>query len=106
MTVAELVAGDQFRVVEVVASVHLHAFRKAPAHDDLLLLVQEGDLDAVDLRRVSADHGERRLERVLEAIAAPVARKLRIEHVAQPMKDHRLVAGRQNVTVDPNVVFR
>ena len=42
----------------------------------------------------------------LEAIAAPIARKGRVKHVAQPMKDRRLVAGGQHVIVDPNVIFR
>ena len=60
---ADAVAGDQLGVVEVVAGVHAHAFGQAPAHRDLLVLVEQRDLDAVDLARVGGDDAERRLHR-------------------------------------------
>ena len=50
---ADAVAGDQLGVVEVVAGVHAHAGGQAPAHRDLLVLVEQRDLDAVDLARVA-----------------------------------------------------
>ncbi len=41
VAVALLVAGDQLRVVEIVAGVHAHALGQAPAHDDFLILIEQ-----------------------------------------------------------------
>jgi hypothetical protein len=51
---ADAVAGDQLGVVEVVAGVHANAGGQAPPHRDLLVLVEQRDLDAVDLAGLAA----------------------------------------------------
>ena len=89
--VAVLVAGDQLGVVEVVAGVHAHALRQAAAHGDLLLLRQERDLDAVDLGGVGLDRGEAGVHRRHVVGVAPVAGQRRVEHLAEPVDDHRLL---------------
>ena len=53
--VARRIAADQRREVEVVAGVHAHAGRQPRAQRDLLGVVEERHLDAVDLRRVGAE---------------------------------------------------
>ena len=58
VAVALLVAGDQLGVVEVVARIHAHALRQPAAHDDLFVLVEQGDLDAVDLGGVRIDDAD------------------------------------------------
>ena len=103
---ADAVAGDQLRVVEVVAGVHAHAFGQAAAHRDLLVLVEQRDLDAVDLARIRGDDAERRFHRAVEIVAAPVAGQRRIEHVAEPVQDHRLLRLGEDAVVDALVVGR
>ena len=99
--------------VEVVAGVHAHARRQPAAQRDLLAGVEQRDLDAVDLRRVRRDDrgADVRRARVVgiarEAAGAdPVAGERGIEHVAQPVQDHRLAHLRQHAAVDLRVVVR
>ena len=101
---ADAVAGDQLGVVEVVAGVHANAFGQAPPHRDLLVLVEQRDLDAVDLARIGGDDAERGRHRRVDVAAAPVAGQRRIEHVAEPVQDHRLLRLRQDPVVDALVV--
>ena len=49
---------------------------------------------------VLADQGEHRLGRRVQIAAAPVAGELRVEHVAQPVQDHRLPGLADQVAVD------
>ncbi len=83
---AGAVAGDQLGVVEVVAGVHANAFGKAAPHRDLLVLVEQRDLDAVDLARIGGDDAERDVHRPVDGVAVvrlaaePVAGELRVEH--------------------------
>ena len=100
------VAGDQFRVVEVVAGVHAHAARQAPAHGDLLLLVEQADLHAIHLGGAVADDGERRLHRLIVVGIAPVAVERGVEHLAQPVDDHRLLHLAQDAGIDAFVIRR
>ncbi len=51
--IALFIAGDQFRIVEIVARIHAHVRRQAPAHRDLLVLVEQRDLHAIDLAGVA-----------------------------------------------------
>ena len=104
--VALRVAGDQLGVVEVVARVHVHAHRQAAAHGDLLVLVEQRDLDAVDLVGVGVDDADGSVHGRVEIARAPVAGQRRIEHVAQPMDDDRLLRLRQQAAVDVGVVVR
>ncbi len=104
VAVAVLVAGDELRVVEVVAGVHADAARQAPAHRDLLAGVEERDLDAVDLRGVGLDDAKRRVHRAHGVGVAPVARERGIEHVAQPVQDHGLARLREDAVVHALVV--
>ena len=71
VAVALRVAGDQLGVVEVVAGVHAHALGQAAAHGDLLVLVEQRDLDAVDLGGVRVDDAERRVHRRASWSALP-----------------------------------
>ncbi len=102
--ITQLVAGDQFREVEIVAGVHAHAQRQATAHDDFPVLVEQRDLDAIDLGDVHLDHGQANVHRRLDSAVTPVAGERRIEHVAQPMQNDRLAHLRQNAPVDLDVV--
>src|SRR5262249_41938501 len=52
--IAFFVAGDQFGVVEIVAGIHPYVRRQLPPHLDFLLLREQRDLHAVDLRRIVA----------------------------------------------------
>ena len=58
VAVALAVAGDQLGVVEVVAGVHAHARGQAGAQQDLLVLVEQRQLDAVDLGGVVRDDAD------------------------------------------------
>ena len=48
------VAGDQLGIVEIVARIHAHALRQAAPHLDLLLLVEQRNLYAIDFGGVAA----------------------------------------------------
>ena len=90
-----LVAADQCSEVEVVARVHPNTRRKPAAERNLLLVVEQRDLDAVDFRSLRANdvganvHRER-VVRIVALGAQPVTGERGIEHLAQPMQDHRL----------------
>jgi hypothetical protein len=45
--------------------VHAHALGQLAAHDDLLLLVEQRDLDAVDLGGMRVDDGDGGLHRAM-----------------------------------------
>ncbi len=96
--------GDQLRVVEVVAGVHLDRLVEAAAHVDLALLVEQRDLDAVGLGGIAVDDGDRRIHRLVEILGAPIARQRRVEHVAEPVDDHGLADLRQHTVIDLGVV--
>ena len=100
----EAVAGDQLGVVEVVARVHAHARRQAPAHGDFLVLVEQRDLDAVYLAGVGGDDAQRGVHGCVEVGGAPVAFQRRVEHVAQPVQHHGLPGLTQYPVVDALVV--
>ncbi len=76
------VAGDQVRVVEVVAAVHAHALGQAPAHGDFLRVVEQRDLDAVHLRRVVGDNAQAHIHGGRVIAVTPVTREGRVEHFA------------------------
>src|SRR5438270_841307 len=78
------IAFDQLGEVEVVAGIHAHAFRQAPAHGDLLVLIQQGNLDAIDLGAVLRQHRQTRIHRRVVIFRAPVALQRGIEHLAEP----------------------
>ena len=99
-----LVAGDQFGIIEIVAGIHLHALVEPAAHVDLALLVEQRDLDAVDLGGVGVDDADRDIHRLVEIGRAPVIRQRRIEHVAEPVDDHRLAHLRQHAVVDLGII--
>ena len=102
--IALLVARDQLGVVEVVAGVHAHALRQAAAHRDLLVLVEQRNLDAVDLGGIGRDHVDRDLHRLHVVLVAPIARERGIEHLAEPVDDHRLLHLAEDAVVDLGVV--
>ena len=106
IAVALLVAGDQLRVVEVVARIHAHALGELAAHDDLLVLVEQRDLDAVDLGGMRVDDRDGGLHRRHVVGAAPVAGERGIEHLAQPMDDHGLAGLAEHPVIDALVVGR
>ncbi len=101
---AWLPRADQLRVVEVVAGVHADALGQPLAQRDLLVRVQQRDLDAIDLGHVGLDDPDDRVERGLEVRGAPVSGELRVEHLAQPVQDHRRRRGAQQLAVDRAVV--
>ena len=72
VAVAVLVAGDQRRVVEVVAGVEPHALRQPPPQRDLAVRVEQRDLDAVDAVGVRGDDVEQHVGRLVEVGRAPV----------------------------------
>ena len=97
---ALVVAGDQFGIIEIVAGIHLHAGIEPTAHVDLALLVEQRNLYAIHLGGVGVDDGDRRIHRVVEILGAPISRQRRIEHVAEPVNDHRLANLRQHAVID------
>ena len=97
VAVAVLVAGDQLGVVEVVARVELHAVGQPPAQRDLALVVEQGDLHAVDLRGVVGDHREHRLARRVEVGVAPVSGERGVEHRPEPVQDRRALEPAEHV---------
>ena len=72
--IALVVAGDQLGVIEIVAGIHLDAVGQPAAHVDLALLVEQRDLDAIDLRRVGVDDGDRGIHRLAEIGRCPSSR--------------------------------
>ena len=102
--IALAVARNQLGVVEVVAGIHAHAGRQPAPHRNLALLVQQRDLYAVDLAGIGRDDRDRGIGGGVEIGRAPIARKLRIEHVAEPMDDHRLAHLREDAAIDPGIV--
>ena len=80
-------------------------FGQLAAHGDLLVLVEQRDLDAVDLGGVRIDDADARSPSPHVVGAAPVAGERGIEHLAQPVDDHRLAApGAEHAVVDALVV--
>src|SRR5207237_10915080 len=102
--VPDLVPLDQGGVVEGVAGVHPHAGGQRPAQRDLALLVEQGDLDAVDPVGVLADQGEHGAGGAVEVGGAPVTGQCGVEHVPEPVQDN--LSGRltNESTVDGQVV--
>ncbi len=103
---AEAIPRDELGVVEVVAGVHAHTCRQAPPHGDFLVLVEQGDLDAVHLARVRGNDAERRVHRHVQVLRAPVAGERGVEHVAEPVQHHGLLRLAQHAVVDALVVGR
>ena len=81
------VAGDQLRVVEVVAGIHAHPRRQPGAEQGLLVLVQQRELDAVDLAYVRGNHVNADIHRRHGVAVAEITFERRIEHLAEPMDD-------------------
>ena len=106
MRKALFVAGDQFGIVEIVAGIHFYVSVETAAHVDLAALVEQRDFHAVDLRRVGVDDPDRDIHRLVDVLRAPVIRQCRIEHIAEPVDDHRLADLRQHATVYPGIVKR
>ncbi len=111
------VAFDQLGIVEVVAGVHPHSRGRcggarspssgqAPAHGDFLVLVEQGNLHAVHLGRVAGNNLERDLHRLVVVRMSPVSGQRRIEHLAQPVDDHRLPDLAEDALVDLVVIVR
>jgi hypothetical protein len=103
---AEAVAGNEFGVVEIVAGVHANARWQPAAHRNFLVLVEQGDLDAVHLVGVRSDHGQRRVHGLVGVVVAPVALERGVEHVAQPVQHHGLLGLAQDAVVHALVVGR
>ena len=99
------VAFDQLGEVEVIAGVHAHGLGQAPAHGDLLVLIQEGNLDAIDFGAVLCQHSKAGVHRHMVIAITPVAFERRIEHLAEPVDDHRLLHLPQDAAVDARVVL-
>ncbi len=76
------VAPDGCRVVEVVSRVHADSPRQPATQVELALLLEKGDLDAVDLGGVLCDDRDEGVRRDVEVAGAPVAGQGRVEHVA------------------------
>src|ERR1044072_5752679 len=89
-----------FRSVEIVARVEAHTARETATQRDFALRVEQGDLDPVDLGAVLADDREAGIRGLVEIASAPVPRELRIEHVAEPMQDHRAAHLPEDRAVD------
>ena len=106
MRVALRITRDQVGIVEVIAGVHLDAGGKPPSHDDFLVIVEQRNLDAVDLRPAGFDDGQCRFHGGGEVVAAPVAAERRIEHLAKPVQDDRLVGLGEYAAVDREIVVR
>ena len=100
------VAFDQVGVVVVVTGVHAHSPRKAPAHIDFLLPIEQRDLDALDFGAVCLDHGECNVHRLAVTFLAPVAGELRIEHLAEPMDDNGPPCLREDAPIDSLIIVR
>ena len=104
MRIALRVASDQIGIVEVIARIHLHAGRQSPPHGDLLAIIQQRNLDAVDLALIVRDHTERGFESRFEFLSTPIALERRIEHVAQPVQDDRLIGFSEHAGIDRFIV--
>ena len=100
------VAGDQRRIVEIVAGIHAHARRQAAAHGDLLAVVEQRNLDAVDLLRMGRQDRQADLHRRHVVGVAPVAVQRGIEHLAQPVDQDRLAHLGEDAAVDLLVIRR
>ena len=101
---ALLVAVDQLGVVEVVAGIGAHPLRQSAAQADFLVLVEQRQLDAVHLRRVVADDVDADVHRREVVDVAPVAFQRRVEHLAEPVNDHRLPYLREDAVIHPGVI--
>ncbi len=97
---------DQRGVVEVVAGIEPHAVGQPGAEGFLVRLVEKRDLDSVDLGRMLADQPQHQVRGRVDVARAPVARQRGVEHVAQPVQDHRILRLRQQPAVEPRVIVR
>src|SRR6185437_13750631 len=95
------IALDELGIAEIIARIHAHALRQAPAHGDLLLLVEERDLDPVDLPDVLGDDRDRDIHRPLGASLTPISCERRIEHLAEPVDDRLLPELTEDAAIDP-----
>ena len=91
MGMAVAIALDQRRIVEIIAGIEPHAFRQAGAEAYLVRLVQQRNLDAIHLGRVFGDQCQHEFRGLADIVRSPIAGERRIEHVAQPVQDHRLL---------------
>ena len=97
---------DEFRVVEVVAGVEPDARGQGGAQLLLVIGGEQRDLHPVDLRAVLADQIEERTRsRSVSSSRPPVPAQLRVEHLAQPVQDHRSSRLSQHARVDLKVVL-
>ena len=106
IAVALAVAGDQLGIVEVVAGVHAHARGQAGPQHDLLFLVEQRQLDAVDLGDVALDDPDADVHGGHVVGAAEIALERRVEHLAQPVDDARRAQLGENAVVHPDLVVR
>src|SRR6266851_4845765 len=89
MAIPLFVAKNEIGIVEVVARIHAHTWRQAPAHGNLTTGIEQGDLDALDFRGMALYQAQADLHRGIQVVRAPVAGKLGVEHLAEPVEDHR-----------------
>src|SRR3569833_3162477 len=99
-----LVAVDELGVIEIVAGVAARALRQTATETDFLVLVEQRQLDAVDLRRVVADDVDADVHRRDVIDVAPVTLERRVEHLAEPVDDHRLLHLAEDAVIDLRVV--
>jgi hypothetical protein len=100
------VAFDQRGIVEIVPGIEPHALGQAGAERLLMGLVEERNLDPVDLFRVALDQTQHEVGGRRHVARAPVPGKGGVEHVAQPVQDHRFGGLRQERVVDPRIGVR
>jgi len=78
---------------------------KAAAHKNFFLIVQQRYFDTVNFCGIGFDDTQRGFKCCLERVSAPIVFQLRIEHIAEPMQDDRLVACVQNLGIDGLILF-
>ena len=100
------VAGDQLRIVEIIAGEHHDTFGQPVAQGDFLVGVEQRDLYSLDLAGVALDQQNHGFQGFFEPVRAPVALQGRVEHGAEPVQDDLSRGLRQDAVVDMKIVLR
>lgn len=100
------VALDQRGIVEVVAGIKPDAFGQAGAERLFMRLIQKGILTPSTLAGFSAISDSTKSEASATSRLPREARQRRVEHLAQPVQDHRLRSAVDQATVDLGIDLR
>ena len=97
------IACDQVGIVEIIAGIKPDPGGQAGAECRLMPLIQQGYLDAIDLAGVFADQPQHEIRGAGDIGAAPIACQRRVEHIPQPMQDHRVARPVDQAAVNAGI---